>query len=115
MFNFVFKFHQQRSIGKLEDINIEKLAFMRATLHDYVKKTERELNVTINVDTHKSFIEIKGNLMSVHQAVERTRTYLNNLYVKQVERPGEYMNCLSKEVKRAEILDSLKRAQVKVG
>ena len=103
------------AIGKLEDINLEILAFMWATLLDYVKKTEKELNVTINVDTHKSFIEIKGNRMSVHQAVERTRTYLNNLYVKQVERPGEYMNCLSKEVKRAEILDSLKRAQVKVG
>ena len=103
------------SIEKLEDINMERLAFMRATLHDYVKKTERELNITINVDTHKSFIEIKGNRMSVCQAVERTRTYLNDLYVKQVEKTGESMNCLSKEVKRAEILDSLKRAQVKVG
>lgn len=99
---------------RLENIDTEKLAFLRATLSNFVKKTEDELNVNISVDVHRSCLTIRGSKQPVSRAIEKAKTYLENLYIKAVERSSEFINCLSK-VKYKEILDAIKRAQVRAG
>ena len=100
---------------RIEDLDMEKIAFLRATKADFVRSMKAEFHVNIDVDSLKNHIEFTGATdSSVNKAKQKTQGHLDNLCVKPVERSPEFISCL-KEVKHQDILDSLKKAQVRVG
>ena len=100
---------------RIEDLDMEKLAFLRATKADFVRSMKAEFHVNIDVDSRKSYIEFAGATESnVNGAKQKAQDYLDGLCIKSVERSPEFISCL-KEVKHQDILDSLKKAQVRVG
>ena len=100
---------------RIEDLDMEKLAFLRATKADFVRSMKAEFHVNIDVDSRKSYIEFAGATESnVNRAKQKAQDYLDGLCIKSVERSPEFISCL-KEVKHQDIIESLKKAQVRVG
>lgn len=107
--------HLPKVTDKLENLEMEKLAFMRATLGGFVRSTEEEFSVEIDVDTRKSSIEFTGTHRAVAAAKKKVKPYLDSLCIHVARQSPEFISCLSKEVRHSEIIEALKQAQVRVG